>query len=148
MQTEIRSSQPDQHPALFSVWQRCVDAKQHSFQQQHILKIRELLTVHHYFEHMQLFHIELNQQIIGFIGIAYRKIEMLYVHPQYAGLGFGSMLLKYALKLGVQEVDVFESNQKEFKFYQKHGFQLSARSKWDAQGYPCATLHLRFHAHS
>ncbi|WP_111859588.1 GNAT family N-acetyltransferase [Acinetobacter sp. CFCC 10889] len=147
MQTKIRSSLPNQHQQLLSVWQQCIESFQKKHDLQHVLKIKELITEHHYFRHLQLFHLEINHEIVGFIGLAYQKIEMFYVHPKYIGLGVGSALLKYALSLGIQEVDILENHPDLQHFYQKHGFEVIARSAWDTQGQLCPTLHLRLHPH-
>lgn len=148
MQPQIVLSLPQQHPQLLYVWQKCVDALHPAPNLPHVLKIKELITEYHYFRHLQLFHIEINHEIVGFIGLAYRKIEMFYVHPKYSGVGIGSALLKYAITLGIQEVDVLENHLDLQKFYQEHGFHVVARSQWDAQGNLCAILHLRLQAPS
>lgn len=145
MQTKIRSSLISEHRQLLSVWQKCTENIHNTSHQQHLLKIKELITEYHYFRHLQLFHIEINREIVGFIGLAYQKIEMFYVHPQYVGLGIGSTLLRYALSLGIREVEVLENYPDLQHFYQKHGFQVIARSPWDTQGQLCPTLHLRLH---
>ena len=111
--------------------------------EQHILQIKELIIQHHYFDHVKLFHVEREQQIAGFMGLAYKKIEMLFVNPIFFDQGIGSLLIQKAFELGADEVDVNEQNTRALEFYLKHNFQQMARSELDAEGNPFPILHLK-----
>lgn len=70
-------------------------------------------------------------------------IEMLFVHPDAIGKGYGRTLLQFAIKnKGLRKVDVNEQNQRALKFYQKHGFSLTGRDNTDSEGKPYPILHL------
>ena len=77
------------------------------------------------------------------MGLAYEKIEMLFVEPEYFKQGIGSTLLDHALLLGMTEVDVNEQNDGALTFYQTRSFQQIARSELDAEGNPFPILHLK-----
>ena len=141
--TQIFSTAPEDYPKLLKIWEMAVRATHSFLNEQHILQIRELIIQYHYFDHVQLFHIAHNGTIVGFMGLAYEKIEMLFVDPQYFKLGIGSTLLDRALLLGMTEVDINEQNEGALAFYQTRGFQEIARSEFDAEGNPFPILHLK-----
>lgn len=81
---------------------------------------------------------------MAFIGLSDDNIEMLFVHPDYMGQGYGSSLLTFACKeKGIRKVDVNEQNTGAFHFYQKHGFSVLGRDDKDGEGKPYPILHLK-----
>lgn len=81
--------------------------------------------------------------IVGFLGVADDKIEMLFVHSRARGQGVGSALLKHAIEdLGANLVDVNEQNPQAVGFYRHQGFKQISRSALDAMGKPFPILHL------
>ena len=141
--TQILSTNSDDHPKLLEIWESSVRATHQFLSDQHIFQIRDLIIQHHYFDHVQLYHIEFDGKIVGFMGLAYEKIEMLFVEPKYFKQGIGSTLLDHALSLGMTEVDVNEQNYGALAFYQTRCFQQIARSELDAEGNPFPILHLK-----
>ncbi|QIC60852.1 GNAT family N-acetyltransferase [Acinetobacter schindleri] len=133
----------DRHPQLLELWEQSVRATHHFLNDAQILKIRQQIIDHNYFTHVQLFHVEHQQQILGFMGIAGNKLEMLFVSPAAFRKGIGNQLLQHALALGVTEVDVNEQNPDATAFYLKHGFEMISRSETDAEGNPYPILHLK-----
>ena len=141
--TNILNTHSKSHSQLLTIWEASVRATHAFLNEQHIVQIKELIIQHHYFDHVQLFHVERNQQIVGFMGLAYNKIEMLFIDPQFFNQGIGSQLILHALALGAYEVDVNEQNPNALSFYKKHGFEQVARSEFDAEGNPFPILHLK-----
>ena len=131
------------HSQLLTIWEASVRATHAFLNEQHIAQIKALIIQHHYFDHVQLFHVERNAQIIGFMGLAYNKIEMLFIDPEFFNQGIGTQLIQHALSLGAYEVDVNEQNPNALSFYKKHGFEQVARSEFDAEGNPFPILHLQ-----
>ena len=131
------------HPQLLKIWEASVRATHDFLNEQQIVQIKTLIMKHHYFDHVQLFHVERDGHIAGFMGLAYQKIEMLFVNPDFFDQGIGSILIQKAFELGAKEVDVNEQNPKAIEFYKKHGFQQIARSELDAEGNPFPILHLK-----
>jgi len=81
--------------------------------------------------------------ILGFLGVADNKIEMLFVHPQVFGKGIGKALLLYAVEnLNATQVDVNEDNQQAVGFYQHFGFKTVRRSALDSMGKPYPILYM------
>lgn len=82
-------------------------------------------------------------QILGFIHVEQRNIEMLFVHARARGQGAGKALVEYArASLGACYVDVNEQNQQGEGFYRHLGFHTVARSALDGQGRPFPLLHM------
>ena len=133
----------DQYPQLLELWEQSVRASHHFLNDEQVLKIRQQIIQHSYFAQVQLFHVEHQQQILGFMGIAGSKLEMLFISPLAFRQGIGSQLLQHALALGVTEVDVNEHNPNAIAFYLKHGFEIISRSETDSEGNPYPILHLQ-----
>lgn len=140
---EIVSTSADQHAALLELWEQSVRAIHHFLTEAQILQIRQQIMEFGYFDQVQLFHVEHQQQVLGFMGIAGHKLEMLFISSDAFRQGIGSQLLQYALELGVTEVEVNEQNPDATAFYLKHGFEIIRRSETDSEGNPYPILHLQ-----
>ncbi len=80
----------------------------------------------------------------GFMGIAGRKLEMLFITPQERGGGLGSKLVEYGMKeYSMNEVCVNEQNPLAIGYYQHMGFQTYKRTETDDQGMPYPILHMK-----
>ena len=83
-------------------------------------------------------------QVAGFIAVAERKVEMLFIHPDWRGQGAGARLLRYAVTtFGTTVLDVNEQNEQAVGFYLRQGFEIVGRSELDGTGKPYPLLHLR-----
>lgn len=83
-------------------------------------------------------------QLIGFMGVAQQKLEMLFLRSESIGKGLGKSMTKFAIEqLKVNEVDVNEGNTSAVKFYQKLGFQQYDRTPLDGCGKPYPILKMR-----
>ena len=83
-------------------------------------------------------------QVVGFVGVAGRKVEMLFIDPRWRGQGIGRRLLKHAVNtLGARVVDVNEQNEQAVGFYLRMGFEVERRSELDSTGKPFPLLHMR-----
>ncbi len=142
----IHKTAVNQFPLLLQIWEQSVRASHHFLNETQIDQIKTLIIQHHYFDHVELFHVEHQQHIAGFVGVAYDKIEMLFVAPEFFRTGIGSTLLQHSLSLGIKTVDVNEQNPDALAFYLHHGFEQIARSELDAEGNPFPILHLKHKA--
>lgn len=85
-----------------------------------------------------------NQNPIGFMGAQERKIEMLFLHPDYFRKGLGKMLVERAFsELNVEYVDVNEQNPEAAKFYERMGFKTFKRNEYDSEGNPFPILEMK-----
>lgn len=82
--------------------------------------------------------------LLAFMGIAERKLEMLFVAPQERGRGVGRRLLEYGIKeYAVNELGVNEQNPQARGFYEHMGFRVYKRTETDEQGGPYPILYMK-----
>jgi len=81
---------------------------------------------------------------VAFMGIEERKLEMLFISPQYRGKGLGKQLLHYGIEnYSINELGVNEQNPQAKGFYEHMGFQVYKRTDTDEQGNPYPILYMR-----
>jgi putative acetyltransferase len=83
--------------------------------------------------------------VMGFIAIAERHVEALFVAPELHGQGLGRRLLDHVIAHDPSTawtVDVNEQNPGATRFYEHVGFVRVGRSELDASGRPFPLLHL------
>lgn len=145
MNFEIRKyEEPDQSSVLL-VWERSVLATHHFLARKDFEAIKSIVAQIP-FARMNMHCLVVENKITGFISVIDRKIEMLFLAPEYIGKGLGQELLQFALhKYGACQVDVNEQNTRAVQFYKKSGFVASERSAKDDLGfdYPLLKLHLQ-----
>ncbi len=84
------------------------------------------------------------REMIGFLGVDNHKLEMLFLHPQHIGKGYGKLMLDYAINnLEANALDVNEDNQHAVEFYKKHGFVIEERMPVDGTGKPYPILKMK-----
>ncbi len=129
---------------ILSVWEKSVLATHDFLKKEDFIEIKAL--VHSIdFNDFQVFCLLNEKRVLGFIGVAEKKVEMLFIDPAYIGQGLGKKLLNFAtLELNSNLVDVNEQNTNALKFYQKFGFEIFERSDRDEQGrvYPILRMRL------
>ena len=81
---------------------------------------------------------------VGFMGVQERKMEMLFLHPDYFRKGLGKALVQRAFdELGVELVDVNEQNPDAKRFYEQMGFNVFKRNECDSEGNPFPILEMK-----
>ncbi|MGE8500224.1 MAG: GNAT family N-acetyltransferase [Pseudomonas sp.] len=131
-------------PRMLEVWEAAVRATHDFLPEIDIQLIRPLLSSQ-YFPNLTLTCIrDSSGQVVGFLGGAEGKVEMLFVDPATHGQGIGRALLQHAIEQhGAYLVDVNEQNPKALGFYLSQGFVVESRSPLDGGGRPFPLLHLR-----
>src|SRR5215831_1537918 len=114
---------PDDYARVIEVWEASVRATHTFITESDIAAIRPL--VRDYLPRVP--HLlcvrERSGQVVGFIGVEDRKVEMLFVDPAWRGMGIGRRLLSYAVTtFGASELDVNEQNPQALGFYLRMGF--------------------------
>lgn len=131
------------HARLLRIWEAAVRATHHFLSEDDILFFRPLVTSG-LREVTLTVATDRDQEILGFLGSAHRKIEMLFVDPQHHRSGIGRRLMEHAVgALGCSEVDVNEQNPAAADFYRSFGFTVADRSELDSTGRPFPILHMR-----
>lgn len=129
---------------VLTIWEKSVLATHDFLTSTDFEEIKELVSNIN-FNDFQVFCLIKENLILGFIGVANKKVEMLFLDPKYFGQGLGQKLLNFAVKeLNADKLDVNEQNEKALKFYQKFGFETFERTNKDDQGrnYPLLRMRL------
>lgn len=134
---------PTDYPEVVDVWEASVRATHHFLTEEDIQFFKPLI-LNDYLKAVELAGVRDEQgKILGFLGVADRKIEMLFIHPATRGKGIGKTLLNHAItQLQATKVDVNEENPQAVGFYQHLGFRTVSRSELDPAGKPFPMLHL------
>lgn len=131
--------------ALLDIWKSSVRASHHFLTEDDIISLapqaedalRGIET---------LWVMEYRQRPVGFMGMQNRKIEMLFLHPDYFRKGLGKVLIRLAFdKLDIEFVDVNEQNPNARRFYEHMGFKVFKRNEFDDGGNPFPILEMRRH---
>ncbi|MEQ8418938.1 MAG: GNAT family N-acetyltransferase [Arenibacter algicola] len=143
MTYKIDTISKTEFPEVVVVWEASVRATHHFLKEEDILYFKPLI-LNEYLNAVQLGCIRnTDKEIIGFMGVADRQLEMLFIHPEYRGMGIGKSLLTYSIhELNVNKVDVNEENEQAVEFYMHCGFEIISRSELDASGKPYPILHM------
>ncbi len=131
-------------PAILAVWERAVLATHDFLSQPDFEAIKkEVLAIN--FQDFEVFCLLKGGTVVGFVGIADRKIEMLFVDPAHTRQGFGAQLLDFAVTAcHADRLDVNAQNKGALAFYQAQGFEKYAWTELDDQGrsYPLWRMRL------
>lgn len=129
---------------ILVVWEKSVLDTHNFLTPTDFKKIKEQVTNIN-FNDFEVFCLTKENLVLGFIGVADKKVEMLFLDPNFFGQGLGFQLLNFAVKeLKANSVDVNEQNPKAVKFYRKFGFETFERTDKDDQGrnYPLLRMKL------
>lgn len=140
----IKKASSNNYPAVIELWELSVRATHDFLPEDYLRHIKTLLPS--ILPQVELY-IEENAagMIRGFLGVADRKMEMLFIHPDSRGQGIGKSLLRFAVDhLAVNKVDVNEQNEKAVDFYKKMGFSIVSRTETDGLGKPFPLLEMEF----
>ncbi len=143
MNSPIVNIAASEYPEVVEVWEASFRATHHFLKEEDIVYFKPLI-LNEYLKAVELRGVKNDQQkIIGFLGVAAEKIEMLFIHPDARGQGIGKLLMDYALhQMKVTKVDVNEQNEQAVGFYEHIGFKTISRSELDGLGMPYPILHM------
>ncbi|TBW36189.1 GNAT family N-acetyltransferase [Azotobacter chroococcum] len=141
---EICEVTESQFERLTDVWEASVKATHDFLTEQDVLSLRsKVLNVYLAAVTLRAYKDE-QGALQGFVGVSNGKVEMLFISPEYRGLGIGKLLLNYAINhLGATELDVNEQNPLAIAFYKHMGFKVIGRSLVDSLGNPFPLLHMK-----
>lgn len=128
---------------LAEVWEASVRSTHHFLTEKDILFYKPLVR-NEYIPAVELYVIRNGQnRIAAFMGLSEELIEMLFVHPEEQGKGYGKQLIEFAVyDKHIFKVDVNEQNEKATSFYLNRGFEIVGRDETDPSGNPFPILHL------
>ncbi len=136
---------PHDYDELLTVWEASVRSTHHFLTEENIQFYKPLVR-NRYFYAVELYIIRNREgKIAAFMGLSDELIEMLFVHPDEQGKGYGKRLMHYALhEKHIYKVDVNEQNGQAYQFYLHTGFRPVGRDETDATGNPFPILHLQW----
>lgn len=128
---------------FLTVWERSVRATHDFLREEDIMRIRAMLLPD-LLDMVEVYgRFDATDMLMGFVGVADGKLEMLFVDPAYFRQGLGKELLQFAEQhLGADHLDVNEQNPRAAGFYQSMGYIITGRSEQDGQGQPFPLLHM------
>lgn len=143
MKYQIYDIEKSDHLQLINLWEQAVRATHDFLSDEEINRLKPLI-LNKYFDAVLLKCVkDTKGQIVGFLGVADNKIEMLFISPSAQGQGIGSALCQYAIDhQRATKVDVNEQNPRAREFYEKMGFKIISRSELDGEGMPYPILHM------
>ncbi len=147
MKIEIQPYHDGFKEQLIAVWEKSVRATHHFLAPSDIDYFKNIV-IDIDFNAFQVFCLTEDDGVIGFIGIADHKIEMLFLSPEHIGQGLGRRLINFAInELKADKVDVNEQNQHAVDFYTKMGFVPYDRTDKDSEGKDYPILKMRLETH-
>lgn len=140
---QIESIAKQDYQEVVELWEASVRATHHFLKEEDIEYFKPLI-LNTYLDAVELRCIKNETgNLIGFLGVADQNLEMLFIHPDFRGIGIGKTLLEYSIDtMGVKKVDVNEQNGQALEFYQHCGFEVTKRSELDSSGKPYPILHM------
>lgn len=141
-QKEVQKAGKEDYARIMLVWESSVKATHHFLKQEDFGFYRSILPG--FFLELDLYVLHSEEEIVAFMGISGKNLEMLFVSGEARGKGYGKTLLECAInKFHITEVDVNEQNRQAVGFYEKFGFNVVGRSEKDSMGKDYPILHLR-----
>ena len=140
----LRKGLPADFDQLLHIWEAAVRATHDFLDPADILFFKDIIQQHNAFAQVAVTCITDEQdQVLGFMGIAADRLEMLFLHPEAIGKGLGKQLMQHAFsEYQITKVDVNEQNEAARLFYEHVGFVVKSRSPLDGTGKPYPILHM------
>lgn len=128
---------------LLGIWEAAVRATHHFLTEADITRL--VPQAEEALRHVEILWVMTDEQSpVGFMGVQARKIEMLFLRPDYFRKGLGREFVARAFRdLNVEYVDVNEQNPNAIKFYERMGFKVFKRDEYDSEGNPFPILEMK-----
>lgn len=144
---EIEKYNDSHRLQVLDVWEKSVLATHHFLLPDDFIEIKALVASMD-FHQLDVYCLVNPENVVGFVGVANRKIEMLFLHPDEFGRGLGRRLLDFAVaELAADKLDVNEQNTNALLLYLKCGFEPYDRSELDEQGHHYPILRMKLGQH-
>lgn len=146
MKFRIEKYSDDYRDQLLNVWEASVRATHDFLAPDDINFFKSIVITIDFNQFNVRLALSERDEVLGFLGVAGTKLEMLFLRPDCIGKGIGKALTERALReLNVTEVDVNEGNTNAASFYRHFGFEVYDRTSLDSSGkpYPILMMKLR-----
>lgn len=142
MSQNIRLATAEDYPGIMEIWESAVKAT-HDFLAEEDFNYFKKAIPRDYLPNLEVYLITENDDPKGFASVAEGNLEMLFIHDDARGKGYGKTLYQFMKeKTGLTKVDVNEQNPQAIGFYEKMGFRKIGRSKKDGSGKNYPLIHM------
>lgn len=142
MSQSIRLADPNDYPKIMEIWVSAVKATHDFLAEEDFNYFKEAIP-RDYLPNLEVFLITENDDAKGFASVAEGNLEMLFIHNDSRGKGYGKKLYEFMKeKTGLTKVDVNEQNPQAIGFYEKMGFKKTGRSEKDGSGKDYPIIHM------
>jgi len=133
MEHQIRLAAQDDYPDIMEIWESAVKATHHFLPEEDFNYFKEVIP-RDYLPHLEVYLITENNKVKGFASASAGNLEMLFIHDEMRGKGFGKKLYLFMKETArITKVDVNEQNPQAIGFYEKMGFKPIGRSEKTVQ---------------
>lgn len=142
MSHPFRIATSEDYPKIMEIWESAVKAT-HDFLSEADFKYFKEVIPRDYLPNLEVYIISENEEITGFGAVSENMLEMLFIHNNSRGKGFGKILFQSLKdKTDFTKVDVNEQNPQAIGFYEKMGFKQIGRSEKDSSGKKYPIIHM------
>ena len=142
MSQNIRLAAAEDYPRIMEIWESAVKAT-HDFLAEEDFNYFKGAIPRDYLPNLEVYLIIENDDTKGFAAVAEGNLEMLFIHDDARGKGYGKALYQFMKeKTGLTKVDVNEQNPQAIGFYEKMGFRKIGRSEKDGSGKDYPLIHM------
>ncbi|WPO90128.1 GNAT family N-acetyltransferase [Chryseobacterium sp. HR92] len=142
MSQHIRLANAGDYSRIMEIWESAVKAT-HDFLAEEDFNFFKEVIPRDYLPHLEVYLITEDNEAKGFASVAEGNLEMLFIHNDTRGKGYGKTLYQFMKeKTGLTKVDVNEQNPQAIGFYEKMGFKKIGRSEKDGSGKDYPLIHM------
>ncbi|RKO68784.1 GNAT family N-acetyltransferase [Sphingobacterium puteale] len=142
MSQQIRRATKEDYSRIMEIWESAVRATHDFLAQEDFIYFKEVIPKD-YLPNIEVFLLIENGKPIGFSSVSEGNLEMLFIHNDYRGKGYGKCLFQFMDETtGITKVDVNEQNYQAVEFYEKLGFRKAGRSEKDSSGKDYPIIHM------
>ncbi|MGG7440317.1 GNAT family N-acetyltransferase [Chryseobacterium arthrosphaerae] len=142
MTHHIRPANTGDYPAIMEIWESAVKATHDFLSEEDFNYFKEAIP-RDYLPNLEVYLITENEEAKGFASVVEGNLEMLFIHNDMRGKGYGKELYQFMKeKTGLTKVDVNEQNPQAIGFYEKMGFKKVGRSEKDVSGKDYPLIHM------
>jgi len=142
MSTQIRLATIGDYPRIMEIWESAVKATHDFLAEEDFIYFKEVIPKD-YLPNLEVFLLIENGEPVAFSSASEGNLEMLFVHNDYCGKGYGKRLIQFMDETeGITKVDVNEQNYPAVGFYEKLGFRKAGRSEKDGSGKDYPIIHM------
>lgn len=142
MSHQIRLAEAKDYPGIMEIWESAVKAT-HDFLKEEDFNYFKKVIPKDYLPNLEVYLLTVNEKPKGFASVAEGNLEMLFIHNDSRGKGYGKILYEFMKNTtGLTKVDVNEQNPQAIGFYEKMGFKKTGRSEKDGSGKDYPIIHM------